>query len=107
MYVELMTGKDNFRAQQSSPKRHVEVNLYVCTPDMKKFTLIYLALKGLAPGLGAASTVSAVPATSRFTEDLGKWFKTRYEVVPNTLFLVEYRRADRTSAFAFTTSYML
>lgn len=105
MHVDLTSGKDNFRAQLGSPKRHVEVQLYVCPRDRKKLEYIYYSYSEKHDGLGTRQLLSTVQATSRLTPSPGTWYTTRYEMASGTLVVIELKIQDPVAVFGVETYY--
>lgn len=106
MFIELWTGKDSFRAQLGSPRRNVGIQAFVRVGDeiMPMFVPYDKKLKGFKE----RHIVNTVPATDRFTSnEAGVWFVNRYEVLPGTEILLEYRHKTGSGGFSEETEYLL
>lgn len=110
MWIELMTGRDSLRAQQSSPKRNVAVQAYTRVADDgegRKIIPLWQAFSKKLKGFGKQSLISRLAATQHFAQnDAGEWFKTRFEVLPMTEILLEYRHRA-TSGFKENVEHLL
>lgn len=105
MFVDLTTGKDNFRQQLGSPKRHVELQAYICPPTKNKLEYIYASYNEHHEGLGSKQLLSTADASSRFDVSPGKWYTTRYEMVSGTLVVLELKIQDPIKTFGVETIY--
>ena len=110
MFIQLTTGHDNFRAQGSSPKRNVSLRAYTYVENDGEGPAIvplFAAYQKKHKGFGQSHIVSAIPATDKFaTNDCGQWFVSRYEVLPRTEILLEYRHRG-VGAFAENVEYLM
>jgi hypothetical protein len=90
MHIELTSGSDSFRASGHSPLRNVQVRLFTFTDEgiMPLFAAFQKKLKGYKE----SRVIMNIPATERFQlNDVGQWFRTRYEVASSTEILIEYQ----------------
>lgn len=110
MWVELQTGKDSFRAQQSSPRRNVAVQAFTRVEndgEGRQILPLWQAFTKRLKGFGKQNLMGRIAATEHFAHnDAGQWFKTRFEVAPRTEILLEYRHRG-TSGFAESIEYLL
>lgn len=110
MWIQLSTGRDSFRAQNSSPKRNVSVSTYTRVADDgegNQILPLFAAFQKKLKGFGKSNVVSVIPATDKFANnDVGQWFVNRHEVVPGTEILIEYRHRGSTG-FRENIDYLL
>lgn len=103
MWIELFNGRDSFRAQESSLRRNVSVQLYTRVEDNgegRKIVPLFQAFTSRLKGYGKNHLISRLAATEHFAQnDCGEWYKTRYEVAPGTEILIEYRHRSSKALF--------
>lgn len=110
MWVEIMTGRDSFRAQQSSQKRNVSVQAFARVEndgEGRQIIPLYQCFTKKLKGFGKQALIARLAATEHFAQnDAGEWFKTRFEVAPLTELLIEYRHRA-TSGFKENIDHLL
>ncbi len=111
MWCQLSTGRDSFRAQESSPRRNVSVSTFTRVPDDgegQQIIPLFAAHQKKLRGFGQSNVVSIIPATDKFAEnDAGQWFINRHELLPGTEVLIEYRWKKPTGGFAENIEWLL
>lgn len=112
MYVQLTTGHDSFKATGSSRRRNVKVHTWTRVEDDgegKQITPVFAAFQRRLKGFGKTATISNIPATNKFQENVGgQWFVSRHEILPFTEILIEYRhRNPEPGSFQDEVEYLL
>lgn len=110
MFIELTTGKDSFRKHGSSQKRNVSVQTYVRVRDDgegRKVVPLFAAYQKKLEGFRDSQLTGTFPATANYEPNIaGQWFRTRYEIMPGTEILIEYRSAQ-TTGFGERIEYLM